>query len=78
MQLLFCPSTAMMRSRWPGAVERSTERAIWVAWPEKASRGPADLTGNGTGNHTCRSVGSTWRCVVDATWSGLTLARRLV
>ncbi len=79
VQLLFCPDTATLRRRWPGARDRSTERgAIWVAWPKRSSGVPTDLTEDGVRAHAL-PVG--WVdvkvCAIDATWSGLKLVRRL-
>jgi hypothetical protein len=79
VQLLFCPDTATLRRRWPGARDRSTERgAIWVAWPKRSSGVPTDLTEDGVRAH---ALPLGWVdvkvCAIDATWSGLKLVRRL-
>jgi hypothetical protein len=79
VQLLFCPDTATLRRRWPGARDRSTERgAIWVAWPKRSSGVPTDLTENGVRAH---ALPLGWVdvkvCAIDGTWSGLKLVRRL-
>jgi len=82
VQLLFCADVATLRRRWPGAVERSTERgAIWVAWRKKDRRlpdpPPTALTENGVRDH---ALPLGWVdvkvCAVDATWSALRLVRR--
>jgi hypothetical protein len=80
VQLLFCPDSAALRSRWQPAVRRSTERgAVWVAWPKKSSGVPTDLTEDRVRDH---ALPQGWVdvkvCAIDATWSGLKLVRRRV
>ena len=79
VQLVFCPDSAALRRRWPGAERRSAERgAVWVAWPKKASKVPTDLDENVVRAH---ALPLGWVdvkvCAVDATWSALKLVRRL-
>lgn len=52
---------------------------LWVNWPKKASKVPTDITEN-TIRDVCLPMGlvDVKVCAVDATWSGLKLARRRV
>jgi hypothetical protein len=79
VQLVFCPDIATMRSRWQGAVDRSTERgAIWIAWPKRASKIPTDMTEDRVRD---QALPLGWVdvkvCAIDGVWSGLKLVRRL-
>lgn len=76
--LLFAPSRAHLRRRFPGASRMLAEGGrLWIAWPKKASGLQSDL-----GEREVRAFGLKRGFVdfkiaaIDGTWSGLAFARR--
>jgi hypothetical protein len=75
----FTKQRASLESRFP-ILKRAltTDGALWISWPKKASGIATDLTENGV-----RAVALTHGlvdvkvCAVDEVWSGLKLVRRL-
>jgi hypothetical protein len=77
--LLFAPSAARLRARWPVLVPKlETAGRLWVCWPKKGSGTATDL-----GEREVRDFGlaeglvDVKVCAVDATWSALAFVRRV-
>lgn len=76
--LVFCPDSAALHRRLPGAMARTAPHGrCWVSWPKRSSGVPTDLTEDVV-RDAALAVG--WVdvkvCAVDAVWSGLCLMRR--
>ncbi|MBI5154241.1 DUF3052 family protein [Candidatus Poribacteria bacterium] len=55
----------------------SREGAVWISWPKKAAKVPTDVTEDVVRECAlARGLVDIKVCAVDATWSGLRLARR--
>ncbi|MCB9844707.1 MAG: DUF3052 domain-containing protein [Phycisphaeraceae bacterium] len=76
--ILFAPTMADLRKRWPGAAKAIGDRGrLWVAWPKKTSGLQTDL-----GDAEVREFGLGQGlvdfkiCAIDQTWSGLAFTTR--
>ena len=77
--VLFAPDLAALRAGFTRSADRLTsDGALWVAWPKKASSVPTDLT-----DAVVRMVGleaglvDVKVCAIDEVWSGLRFVYRL-
>ena len=76
--LLFAPSQAVLRRRFPNALKTLEEGGgLWILWPKKSSGMDSDLTEREVRRFGLeRGLVDYKICAVDATWSGLQFARR--
>ncbi len=75
----FTKQRAALESRFP-MLERalSTDGALWISWPKKASGVATDLTENDVrAVALAHGLVDVKVCAVDEVWSGLKLVRRL-
>jgi len=75
--LWFVESTAAYAKGLHAWARRDDWRALWVAWPKKASGYPTDLTEDVVRRFALAAGLVDYKvCAIDAKWSGLCFARR--
>lgn len=75
--ILFVTSRKDLARRLPGLVQGLDRRSFWIAWPKRASGIPTDLTEDVLRELALPLGVVDYKvCAIDATWSGLKLARR--
>jgi hypothetical protein len=77
MVLWFVTSRRELERREESLRERVGTGGLWLAWPKKASGVKSDVDGNVL-REVCLAAGLVDNkvCAIDATWSGLRLARK--
>jgi hypothetical protein len=71
--LCFCRDRAQLARRWPVLHPRTTSQgALWIAWPKRASGVPTDLDENVVRAHALAHGRVDVKvAAIDETWSGL-------
>ena len=79
VQLVFVPDRAALADRFAaGRARMTTDGALWIAWPKKASGLGSDLTDDVVRAHgLAAGLVDTKVCAVDATWSAQRFVVRL-